>query len=837
MKTLNFLSFAGSSLLAVGVSAGAQAQAPAESTGFELEEIVVTARRREESLQDVPTTINAVTGADIEKLSIRRFEDIATVVPGLTMASNGNGIGATASVRGVNYDVNASGNNGTVEFYLNDAPISAGNLFQAVYDIQQVELLRGPQGTLRGRASPSGSMTVTTRRPDMSEFGGYASAAATDIGGYNGQGAISFPIISDKLAVRVAGLYDENEGNRVKSFNNSADPETETKSGRVTLSFQPIDSFSATFTYQLTQLDIVTNDQIESRQSVIPGSAPINSANNPLIGLVPPGTPLPPTFSAAPRTDITAEQRRSVLDRPRVIDNEFDNYNLQLQWAFAGQRLNYVGARNEQHLLSYEPQDVGDWFAPGAPAVYQGFGQDTDSVAEATAHELRLSNEERIGMFDYIVGAFYQKLDSPTDLTRVTPVFNPTAVPPAPSQFLNPTAIERRGDNHERSVFANLTAHLGDATEISGGVRYIEYEATGSLRVNTVLNPLANEDVEFDTTIWNVALSHKFTEDLMAYVNVGTSWRPGITAIGDFSLQLSPLETSFLILPPEESTSYEVGFKADFIENRLRTALSVYYQDFENYPYRSPSGVNFAEYPSPVPGSPPVLGRPFNFVAAVPVEVKGAELEVSFAATPNWDLGLTAAYAEGEIKDGFIPCNDYNPRDGIPDTLGLPASITGNPPAAGGPGQALVNANGGEHLAGCTVTQRSSNAPEWSGSLQTELRLPIGSAFDSFARAQVSLYGSTENDPTNTVDDYSGYELLNLYVGLRDQDGAWEVALYGKNVTETEEVLARSASTMSTPLNAGTQPTNYYGGSNTTGLIMTAPREFGVNLRYSFGSR
>jgi iron complex outermembrane receptor protein len=827
MKTLNFLSFASSSLLAVGMTTGAQAQTP-ESSGFELEEIVVTARRREESVQDVPTTINAVTGADIEKLNIRRFEDIATVVPGLTMANNGNGIGATASVRGVNYDVNASGNNGTVEFYLNDAPISAGNLFQAVYDIQQVELLRGPQGTLRGRASPSGSMTVTTRRPDLAEFGGYVSATATDIGGYNGQGAISVPIIADKLAIRVAGLYDENEGNRVKSFNNSADPESKTKSGRVTLSFQPTESFSASFTYQLTELDMVTNDQVESRQSVIPGSPVIPSANNPLIGVVPPGTPLPPSFSFSP-PNITAEQRRSVLDRPRVINNEFDNYNLQLQWAFAGQRLNYVGGRNEQQLVSFEPQDVGDWFGPGAPAVYQGIGQDTDSAAETTAHELRLSNEERIGMFDYIVGAFYQKLDSPTDLTRVTPVYNPQTVPA--TQFLSVTAIERRGDTHEQSAFANLTAHLGEATEISGGVRYIEYEATGSLTVNNILNPLANEDVEFDTTIWNVALSHKFTDDLMAYVNVGTSWRPGITAIGDFSVQLSPLEQSFLVLPPEESTSYEVGFKTDFLDNRLRTALSLYHQEFDNYPYRSPSGVNFAEFqfnPGTTTLAPPILGRPFNFVAATPVEVDGAELEVSFAATSNWDLGLTAAYADGEIKDGSIPCNDYNPRDGIPDTAGLPPGFTA---------QQLLNANGGEHLAGCTVTQRSSTAPEWSGSLQTEVRLPIGSSLDSFVRGQLSIYGSSENDPTNTVDDYSGYELLNLYVGLRDQDGAWEVSLYGKNVTETEEVLARSAATMGTPLNAGTQPTNYYGGGNTTGLVMTIPREFGVNLRYSFGSR
>src|SRR4051794_21080004 len=95
----------------------AQTSGPgASAAGFELEEIVVTARRKDESILDVPTVINAVTGEEIAKLNILKFEDIASVVPGLQMASNANGIGATASVRGINYDVNASGNNGTIEF-------------------------------------------------------------------------------------------------------------------------------------------------------------------------------------------------------------------------------------------------------------------------------------------------------------------------------------------------------------------------------------------------------------------------------------------------------------------------------------------------------------------------------------------------------------------------------------------------------------------------------------------------------------------------------------------------------------------------------------------------
>jgi iron complex outermembrane receptor protein len=118
--------------------------------------------------------------------------------------------------------------------------------------------------------------------------------------------------------------------------------------------------------------------------------------------------------------------------------------------------------------------------------------------------------------------------------------------------------------------------------------------------------------------------------------------------------------------------------------------------------------------------------------------------------------------------------------------------------------------------------------------------MPITSALTGYVRGQVSLYGDSKNDPANSVDDYDGYELLNLYVGVRDASGAWEVGLYGKNVTETERVLTRSSTVASTPFNLGATAssglTNYYAGGVAGGLVMTAPREFGLSVRYSFGS-
>jgi iron complex outermembrane receptor protein len=104
------------------------------------------------------------------------------------------------------------------------APISSGFLFQSTYDFGQFELQRGPQGTLRGRASPSGSIAVTTRRPDLDEIGFVANATATDLSAYKFDGALNIPIIKDVLAIRLAGVLDYNKGNRVHSIKEVSDP-------------------------------------------------------------------------------------------------------------------------------------------------------------------------------------------------------------------------------------------------------------------------------------------------------------------------------------------------------------------------------------------------------------------------------------------------------------------------------------------------------------------------------------------------------------------------------------------------------------------------------------
>src|SRR6202012_5091010 len=127
------------------------------------------------------------------KLNIQRFEDVQSVVPGLSLQSGGAGYTATAALRGVTFNV-GSGAQPTVALYLNDAPVQALFLFQSLFDIGQVEVLKRPQGTTRGISAPSGAITVTTHKPDLSEVGGYADVTLTDLQGRNVQGAMNVPL-------------------------------------------------------------------------------------------------------------------------------------------------------------------------------------------------------------------------------------------------------------------------------------------------------------------------------------------------------------------------------------------------------------------------------------------------------------------------------------------------------------------------------------------------------------------------------------------------------------------------------------------------------------------
>jgi iron complex outermembrane receptor protein len=842
MRARTFNALAGSGLLAVASAAGAQTASTAgsssaagagENAGFTLEEIIVTARRREESLRDVPKTIDAVTSETVEKLNILRFEDISAVVPGLSLVSGSSGYNSTASVRGVTYDV-LSQTTPSVALYMNDAPMQAGFLFQSLFDVGQIEVLRGPQGTLRGESAPSGAITLATRKPDLTRFGGYASATESTSNQLDGplasnvQGAVNLPIVTDKLAVRLAALWDNNAYDDVHSVNNPVGPYSGTKAGRVSIAFQPIDALTANVMYQHLERDL------RAYQQVTGAGAPGGTGTVP--GSSPP-TPYPPAGYNGPV--IAPDDRLAVQDGPRLVNQKFDVVTGQIELRLAGQRFTYVGSYNKQKINIQSAFDT-----PNLMVGHEVYGTN-DTQRIESSHEFRISSEERIfGLFDYTIGGYYD-LQKPLT-TAVQPASYlsgafgfPVASPfTLNSQYILPINISSGGRDEERSVFASGTVHLGERTELTVGGRRIRYRnddsttlalgsglialPPGALHLpscavahfpstlpGTCDVPVKPQVIQSQTnkvthtpTIYEVSLSHHLNDDLMVYANTGTAWRTGPAVVGVTNGRHDPVLNSLIFLSPEYSHSYELGVKAAFLDKRALVNVAVFHQYFD--------GLIFQSLPAPYvtdngATAPTISQNPF--VVNANSVVNGVDADASFRLTRDWTVAGAFSYANGHVDNAPIPCT---------------------PPGFDG---TVASFPAGKFVYMCNSNASVSRAPSWNTSLQSEYSMALASRADGYVRGLLTYYPRNGNASQGFV--ANSYALLNLYVGVRDPENLWDVSLFAKNLTNTRVTLSKDFATLSEAGNV----TSTFGSSGYYATTFTAPLQVGLSVRYAVGSR
>jgi iron complex outermembrane receptor protein len=805
MVKFNKLAFCGASLIALATPAYAQQAEPGVNDAAD---IIVSARRRDERLQDVPSVVNAIPAETIAKLNIQDSKELQSLVPGLQLRSEANGIGASGQLRGIQYDINSSASP-SVAFYLNDAPIGANVMLGQMFDIGQVEVLRGPQGTLRGASVPSGSITYTTRKASLSEVGASASASYSDAHHVNVNAALGVPLIKDMLAVRVAGVYDKNRGNLVTSnapistatFANPqiAQPYAKTYAGRVSAVFQPTDWLKVEGMYQHQDYKSGGFDQYASFSLVQPSATPS------------------PTL-------ITPGDLRSIWESPRVAHSVFNTYNWRGEVRFAGQKLVYQGSHNSFVNDSKVNQDVANFRSNF------DFYQTNRTVSKDNSHEIRLQNEDRVAdLFDYIVGYYHTDAATDIDLIQETPVALPGFLGGGIQAVAQtPITRNRDGKNSENAIFGNVTAYIGDKLQISAGARHIKAHSPRTLLVigaNSVLFDAGGDDKAW---IYTGSVQYKVNQDLMVYASTGTSFRGG-PSIFNSAIVKSPRQLSFLNLGNEKSTSYEVGFKSSWLDNRLIFNFSLYHQKFDNFPYKISNGVYFLDYAFVNNGLVPSVGNSAQFGAAVPVTVKGIEAELSWRASDRFNFGVVASYSDGQIKNGVIPCNDLN-GDNVADTATTAPSVA-----------QLQAAYGANNIGSCNVSQRSAQQSPFSATAQAEYKHPVSDRLEFFARGLFTYYGASKVDPTLSFDDLDSYGLFNLFGGLRASDGSWEVNLFARNLFNTVKATrftvpqATSFQELQPPTfrtTAGTSFTSTYS-QVTTNL----PREFGINLRFAFGSR
>lgn len=787
--------------------------------------IIVTARREAENIQDVPVSVQVVTGDTLKNLQITRYEELSKLAPGLTL-KNGDLSSGEITLRGVRWSA-GSGPTAT-PVYLNESNMNPGYALLSLYDVGQVEVLRGPQGTRRGAPSISGAVTIGTRRPDLDSIGGYVQGAIGTRNHQNLQGAINVPIVDDLLAIRLAGSFDNSRGDNVSSLNNRSLPKYQTKSVRASVRLTPSDSLDLNFMYQ----------RLENSGRLYTQVVGSGSPGNPALGIA--------AGYNGPR--LTVADYRAVGDLPRTIDGGVQLYILNASWKVLGQVLTYNFSRADSingHAVS--PVDPGNSI-PGFdiyPPANSGGEHDT-------MHEVRLSSQRGNHLFDYDIGYYNYKSEGPPirfhSLAFLNGAFGrpnvmasgqvvpggalPGTVTTANSRYVLSVDGTASLKQKDESFYGNIELHLPYDFELTGGLRHMRAELPVSLGYTTgsayiVATPsfgfpcqafglsdsayagfcdapvppqtsIDAHPAKFKKTIYNVSLSKRFGDDVLAYATTGTSFRPGYPAIGQ-----SGLPANLQVPAPEKATSYELGVKAK-LTPWLRVNADAFQIDYDGQ-LVSFGGV---QYWNTAKNQADVTG--IAFFSNINSRVRGFELEVAAEPLEHLSLNALVSYAKIKSRGGLVPA----PVGACPGAVAVsPTNPINRCPAVEG-------------------TSLNTSSP-WQFNVSGNYDLPLGPA-NGYLRFNVAYQGRNPNYQTsfeaNNVDFRSTkpYAIVDLFAGVRDPKGAWELGLYAKNLFNTKVLL--TAQPIGTPYAE-------FGPSGYQAATATALREVGLSLRYSFGSR
>ena len=245
-------------LFCLGATVHANAQG---SKPLILEEIIVTAQKRVESLEDTPITINVVTGEALNEFAIFSFDDLSNLIAGLSIS--GSNFDTDIATRGLGTNLTAPVSP-RVTTYMDGTFIGQSrNLFSGLFDLQQLELLRGPQGTLYGKSSPAGAITIRSANPNLEQVDGFIRQSFNDQDGSNTQVAASLPLIKNELGVRISGLYANNENSGVYNRTLDRDVETKTKAYRIVMLWEPTSNFDARLSWHHIRDDADADPVVE----------------------------------------------------------------------------------------------------------------------------------------------------------------------------------------------------------------------------------------------------------------------------------------------------------------------------------------------------------------------------------------------------------------------------------------------------------------------------------------------------------------------------------------------------------------------------------------------
>lgn len=545
-RQVSALALAGGISLAIlpfGVSAQETASRPSM-----IEEVVVTAQRREQRLLDVPISVTALSNNQLEKAGVTNIFDLQNVVSGLTFGGVGNL--SQPAIRGLSTGVSTNGSENPNALYVDDVYYSQGNLLGAdMPDIQRVEVLKGPQGTLFGRNSVGGAIRVFTKDPTFERTGDITLNAGMYTGDGDPQssphnsvrGFVSIPLVDDVLAASLSGGYDETEGFLTNDANGEQYGKIRRSNARAKLLIQPAD----TVRIVLSAFYLEHNDEgLQSAvayDNLVVASDPQWAATS-----IVPTTPYHTAFDVG----------NGLEYNDALVKNSGGSANIKVDIGNAG-TLTSITAYHDTDVTNQTTLNHSQ--APSCIAAYACIDYAYYATNKAISQELNFSSEQ-FGMFSFTTGLFYYNQDSTTDTA-----IQATVVPGG-------TPVKKVAFNIESyAAYGELQTELTDKLTLIVGGRY-----THEPHDDTIVFPTEiNRKETFTSFIPRLTVQYDISADMNVYATYSEGEKSGLSGV-DNGASNPPYQE----VDPEENNALEVGMKygsSDFTFN-----AAAFYYDYKN---------------------------------------------------------------------------------------------------------------------------------------------------------------------------------------------------------------------------------------------------------------
>lgn len=628
-------------MIALGGLLGAVPAVQAQS--LKLEEVVVTAQKRSESLQDVPISMNAINSDQLEALNIKDFGDYVAQIPSISFTQRRPGQGQLF-MRGISDggNSNQSLQGPAVAIYLDEQPVTAIglNLDVHIYDVERIEVLMGPQGTLYGAASQAGNLRIITNKPNPGAFEAGIDLSTETINnggtGYMFEGFVNVPI-TDSAALRVVAWHDKDGGYidsvpdtitfPLSGITRASDPwvkndfNESTKTGlRAALRVDLNDSWTATVSamHQQTETDGIWDHDPEALGSLKVSRFFDDRQNDEWTQL---GALLEGDLGFA---DLT--YAGSYLDRDFEVYSDYSHYSIS----------GFV----EPYYTCYTSY-FGPCVDPGVQFI-------NESQITYQTHELRLTSKQEQRL-RWIVGAFYMSNETAYDSQWSVPPINPGAAVRDDLYF----ETDQRREDSETAFFGEFSYDITDQLTATVGGRWFDSETTLQGFVGTVFwpdccyafsdsRPPDNVDSVYtgsDNTM-KINLSYKLNDDVLLYATASEGYRPGGA---NRTQQLGATYDADFV------TAYELGLKSTLMDGRVRFNAAVYRMDWDD--------MQLGFFNPDIS----LLGLVDNVGTA---ESQGVEIDTTFLVTERLEVSFSYAYNKAELTE------DYDSRnDGTPDAF------------------------------------------------------------------------------------------------------------------------------------------------------------------------